>query len=92
MATALGIPDINMDMHDETRSTSTSSSRSSTRQRPSDILLDDQESRLPHMNDVKEELERMQRRNSIVDSDSGRISPPTTKAEWETFIKRLVIR
>jgi hypothetical protein len=40
--------------------------------------------------DVKQEQERMERRNSIVDSDSGRISPPQTKGQWDAFIKRSV--
>jgi hypothetical protein len=68
-------------------SISTSSSKSD---RQPVLPTHDQGSGEVGTHDVKQEQERMERRNSIVDSDSGRISPPQTKGQWDAFIKRSV--
>lgn len=84
-----GLPDTPTDVRDETLSASTSSSRSSTRpvgQQAGPPPNQDAES--SGQEEFKKELERVERRNSIVDSGSGRISPPATKKGWEMFIKR----
>jgi hypothetical protein len=76
-----------IDSQDDT-SISTSSSKSD--RRPVLLTTYDQGSDSMGTHDVKQEQERMERRNSIVDSDSGRISPPQTKGQWDAFIKRSV--
>jgi hypothetical protein len=81
-----------MDEQEDAHSTSTSSSHSSTRRQPGRAVppLEQATSDGLSKDKVKQEIERMERRNSIVDSDSGRISPPRTKGQWDAFIKRLV--
>ena len=74
---------------DSSISTSSSQSPRSNRQQQPVLQTYEQGSGI-RTGCVKQELERIERRNSIMDLDSGRISPPRTKGQWDAFIKRSV--